>query len=130
MRLQPLLGELALVERRPRDPAALHQLLVAFGVVLRANKLLQQVLDGLGVDPERPILEVHFVRLKAQDRVQHDARRQVIVVGQFLRRHPGATGRDLQRQLVVGLRPRTSTVTSIAAVAVTSGRRYDHLRRR
>lgn len=93
MLLETLLGHLALVEHQLGHPVALEDAVVGARVVLGANKVGDDGLELVSVRLQRPIPDVHLVGGEADERVQHQRRGQVVVLGQLLGRHTGRGGR-------------------------------------
>lgn len=88
MIVEPLGGNLVLVLEMTRYPRPLVYALDGYIVVLRVDKVVHDRFQLLRVHLKRPKAYVHLVGLKSKMRIEDQRCGQVIVLGQFPRRHP------------------------------------------
>lgn len=101
MLLETLLGGLALVQHQLRHPVASHDAIVSALVVLSLDELGHDGFELFAVRLQRTISDVHFVRGKADEWVQHQRRSQVVVLRQLLRCHGGRCESTMRKRGLV-----------------------------
>lgn len=104
MFLQALLGHLALVQHQLGHPVTLQDPIVSAQIILGPDELGDDGFELFAVRLGRSIPDVHLVRGEADERVQDQRRRQVVVLRELLGRHARRGRHFLGSWLSLGMR--------------------------